>query len=143
MISLFKKYNWLFVLSGNDPLVDIDPSDINSVAGVLKLYFRELREPLFPLHLFDELIACSSKYYYTPAVEGILFYLCPSFRPSQDIFGRIFLSNYWWQKSDIWSQASYRYTILWEDFFGPVRFLLPVCRLSWFLYTLNIYAEVS
>ena len=22
--------------------------------------------------------------------------------------------------------------------FGPVRFLLPVCRLSWFLYTLNI-----
>ena len=27
--------------------------------------------------------------------------------------------------------------------FGPVRFLLPVCRLSWFLYTLNIYAGVS
>ena len=23
--------------------------------------------------------------------------------------------------------------------FGPVRFLLPVCRLSWFLCTLNIY----
>jgi hypothetical protein len=23
--------------------------------------------------------------------------------------------------------------------FGPVRFLLPLCRLSWFLYTLNIY----
>ena len=44
---------------GNDPLVDVDPSDINSVAGVLKLYYRELREPLFPLHLFDELIACS------------------------------------------------------------------------------------
>jgi len=33
--------------------------DINSVAGVLKLYFRELREPLFPVQLFDELIACS------------------------------------------------------------------------------------
>jgi hypothetical protein len=27
--------------------------------------------------------------------------------------------------------------------FWPVRFLLPVCRLSWFLYTLNIYAGVS
>jgi hypothetical protein len=27
------------------------------------------------------------------------------------IFSRIFLSNYWWQKSDIWSQASYRYPI--------------------------------
>ena len=29
------------------------------------------------------------------------------------IFRRIFLSNYWWQESDIWSQASYRYAILW------------------------------
>jgi hypothetical protein len=27
--------------------------------------------------------------------------------------------------------------------FGPVRFLLPVCRLSWSLYTLNIYAHFS
>ena len=35
------------------------------------------------------------------------------------IFSRIFLSNYWWQKSDIWSQASYRYPILWEAFFDP------------------------
>ena len=26
--------------------------------------------------------------------------------------------------------------------FGPIRFLLPVCRLGWFLYTLNIYAGV-
>ena len=76
------------------------------------------------------------------------------------IFRHIFLSNYWWQRSDIWSQASYRYPISWEAFldpsdsyflfadfvdfythltyilympifsrvFGPVRFLLPVCR---------------
>jgi hypothetical protein len=34
----------------------------------------------------------------------------------QDIFRRIFLSNCWLQKSDIWSQASYRYTILWVAF---------------------------
>jgi hypothetical protein len=33
------------------------------------------------------------------------------------IFRRIFLSNYCWQKSDIWSQASYRYPISWEAFF--------------------------
>jgi hypothetical protein len=26
---------------------------------------------------------------------------------------------YWWQKSDIWSQASYRYPIWWEAFFDP------------------------
>jgi hypothetical protein len=31
----------------------------------------------------------------------------------------IFLSNYWWQRSDIWSQASYRYPILWEAFLDP------------------------
>jgi hypothetical protein len=35
------------------------------------------------------------------------------------IFRRIFLSNYWWQKFDIWSQASYRYPISWEVFFDP------------------------
>ena len=35
------------------------------------------------------------------------------------IFRRIFLSNYWWQKFDIWSQASYRYPISWETFLDP------------------------
>jgi hypothetical protein len=35
------------------------------------------------------------------------------------IFHRIFLSNYWWQKSDIWSQTSYRYSISWEVFLDP------------------------
>jgi hypothetical protein len=35
------------------------------------------------------------------------------------IFRHNFLSNYWWQKSDIWSQASYRYPISWEAFFDP------------------------
>jgi hypothetical protein len=44
------------------------------------------------------------------------FSVCPSV---QDIFRRIFLSNCWWQKSDIWSQASYRYPISWEAFFDP------------------------
>jgi hypothetical protein len=35
------------------------------------------------------------------------------------IFRRIFLNNYWWQESDIWSQASYRYPISWEAFLEP------------------------
>ena len=35
------------------------------------------------------------------------------------IFRRIFLNNYWWQESDIWSQASYMYAILWESFLDP------------------------
>ena len=44
----------------------------------------------------------------------------PTFRPSvQDIFRCIFLSNCWWQKSDIWSQASYRHTILRVAFLDP------------------------
>jgi hypothetical protein len=34
-------------------------------------------------------------------------------RWTEHIFRRIFLSNYWWQESDIWSQASYRYPISW------------------------------
>jgi hypothetical protein len=42
-----------------------------------------------------------------------------SFRPSYDMFRRIFLSNYWWQKSDIWSQASYMYHISWEALSDP------------------------
>jgi hypothetical protein len=54
------------------------------------------------------------------------------------IFRHIFLSNYWWQRSDIWSQASYRYPIV-GSVFGPIRFLLPVCRFCWFLYTFNIH----
>jgi hypothetical protein len=35
------------------------------------------------------------------------------------IFRHIFLSNYWWLRSDIWSQASYMYPISWETFLDP------------------------
>lgn len=45
---------------GEDPLANVsDASDVNSVAGVLKLYFRELREPLFPIFMFDQFVECS------------------------------------------------------------------------------------
>ena len=68
--------------------------------------------------------------FYTPAPRRGRGYtvlplsVCPSVLPSvlpsvQDIFRRIFLSNCWWQKSDIWSQASYRYPISWEAFLDP------------------------
>ncbi|KAM4734128.1 SLIT-ROBO Rho GTPase-activating protein 1 isoform 2-T2 [Anableps anableps] len=44
---------------GNDPLTDDeDNHDINSVAGVLKLYFRGLENPLFPKERFNELLSC-------------------------------------------------------------------------------------
>ena len=52
---------------GDDPLADMtDASDINSVAGVLKLYLRELREPVFQIQYFDhfmELARESSHYF--------------------------------------------------------------------------------
>ena len=48
----------------------------------------------------------------------------------------IFLSNYWWQKSDIWSQASYRYPISWEPFLDPSD--------SYFLFaTLLIFLHIE
>jgi hypothetical protein len=66
---------------------------------------------LFVLHYF--LVHIVSRF---PKGEGgILFYVCPSV---QDIF----LSICWWQKSNIWSQASYRYTILWVAFLDPSDF---------------------
>ena len=57
---------------------------------------------------------------YPRSPKGERVYCFTSVLPSvQDIFRRIFLSNCWWQKSDIWSQASYRYTILWLAFLDP------------------------
>jgi hypothetical protein len=61
-------------------------------------------------------------HYYTPAPRrGRGYTVSPlSVIPSvQDIFRHTFLSNCWWQKSDIWSHTSYRYTILWVAFLDP------------------------
>ncbi|KAL2104281.1 hypothetical protein ACEWY4_001149 [Coilia grayii] len=43
--------------NGEDPLAD-GISDMDSVAGVLKLYFRTLEQPLFPDESFDQLMEC-------------------------------------------------------------------------------------
>ncbi|XP_043944186.1 SLIT-ROBO Rho GTPase-activating protein 1 isoform X2 [Protopterus annectens] len=44
---------------GEDPLTDDENNhDINSVAGVLKMYFRGLDNPLFPKERFNDLISC-------------------------------------------------------------------------------------
>lgn len=48
---------------GNDPLIDEESNhDINSVAGVLKLYFRGLENPLFPKDRFNDVISCVREY---------------------------------------------------------------------------------
>uniref|UniRef100_A0A6I8NHH4 Rho GTPase activating protein 4 n=1 Tax=Ornithorhynchus anatinus TaxID=9258 RepID=A0A6I8NHH4_ORNAN len=44
--------------SGEDPLLDgYTAHDLDSVAGVLKLYFRGLETPLFPPEMFEQLLA--------------------------------------------------------------------------------------
>lgn len=43
---------------GEDPLITVNPREMNSVAGVLKLYFRELKDPLFPRDTFDTFANC-------------------------------------------------------------------------------------
>lgn len=60
-VTLTKKEG-LIASVGEDPLVD-DQSDhdINSVAGVLKLYFRGLEKPLFPKEHFLDLISTTSE----------------------------------------------------------------------------------
>ncbi|XP_074833336.1 SLIT-ROBO Rho GTPase-activating protein 2 isoform X2 [Carettochelys insculpta] len=44
---------------GEDPLAgDQNDHDMDSIAGVLKLYFRGLEHPLFPKEIFHDLVAC-------------------------------------------------------------------------------------
>ena len=63
------------------------------------------------------------------------------------IFRHIFLSNYWWHKSDIWSQASYRYPISWEAFLDPsdsyFLFANFVDFYTHWTYMYNVYAHFS
>jgi len=76
---------------------------------------------------------------YPRSIGGrILFYLCPS-----KIFFVAFFSATIDGKNLIFG---HKFNIgichIVGSVFGPVRFLLPVWRLGWFLYTLNIYAGV-
>uniref|UniRef100_A0A8D2M030 Rho GTPase activating protein 4 n=1 Tax=Varanus komodoensis TaxID=61221 RepID=A0A8D2M030_VARKO len=53
-------------LHGEDPLADgFTQHDLDSVAGVLKLYFRGLEKPLFPCDIVPELLATARKCVYT------------------------------------------------------------------------------
>lgn len=65
--------------AGEDPLLDHHSDhDINSVAGVLKLYFRGLENPLFPKERFLDLISTTSELHSgkTHVCRLLVFYLC-------------------------------------------------------------------
>jgi hypothetical protein len=65
----------------------------------------------------------------------------PLFRPSKIYVVAFFLSNSWWQKSDIWSQASYRYTILLVAFLDPSDSYFLIAELVGF-YTHWTYMHI-
>ncbi|KAM4819042.1 rho GTPase-activating protein 4 [Thomomys bottae] len=57
---------------GEDPLVEgCTTHDLDSVAGVLKLYFRSLEPPLFQAELFNELLASAELEAMTARVEPV------------------------------------------------------------------------
>lgn len=77
--------------SGEDPLAgDQNDHDMDSIAGVLKLYFRGLEQPLFPKDIFHDLIACVSKYY-TPRMAARYLEISISLLPHK-LFSKVFLS---------------------------------------------------
>jgi hypothetical protein len=41
--------------------VDFAKADVHSAAGLLKLFFRELPEPLFPYELYDAFLTAISR----------------------------------------------------------------------------------
>jgi hypothetical protein len=60
------------------------------------------------------------------------------------IFRRIFLSNYWWQESDIRSQASYMYPILWEAFLdSSYSYFLFSDLVGFYTHWTYLYAHFS
>lgn len=52
----------------------MEGDDINSVAGLLKLYFRELKEPLFPPEKFQPIIASPEKCWYSNDIGFIAIF---------------------------------------------------------------------
>lgn len=56
--------NPVFALPFPDERLDLDNGrwdDVHVITGALKLFFRELPEPLFPFSHFDKFIAAISK----------------------------------------------------------------------------------
>lgn len=65
--------------AGEDPLADDQTDqDINSVAGVLKLYFRGLENPLFPKERFLDFISTTSESPIKGVASSLHLFTCSS-----------------------------------------------------------------
>lgn len=67
-LSSSRNYNIIIFLClfdlGEDPLPDLGPKgDVHLVASVLKAYFRELPEPLFPPNMTTQFMDAVSEYF--------------------------------------------------------------------------------
>ncbi|XP_028641132.1 rho GTPase-activating protein 4 isoform X2 [Grammomys surdaster] len=107
---------------GEDPLVEgCTVHDLDSVAGVLKLYFRSLEPPLFPLDMFNELLALAELKVVGERVEPVSHLLSRLPRPVLVVLRYLFtFLNHLAQYSDENMMDSYNLAVC----FGPT--LLPV-----------------
>ncbi|XP_021043259.1 rho GTPase-activating protein 4 isoform X1 [Mus pahari] len=107
---------------GEDPLVKgCTAHDLDSVAGVLKLYFRSLEPPLFPLDMFNELLASAELEVVGERVEPVSHLLFRLPRPVLVVLRYLFtFLNHLTQYSDENMMDSYNLAVC----FGPT--LLPV-----------------
>lgn len=107
---------------GEDPLVKgCTAHDLDSVAGVLKLYFRSLEPPLFPLDMFNELLASAELEVVGERVEPVNHLLSRLPRPVLVVLRYLFtFLNHLAQYSDENMMDSYNLAVC----FGPT--LLPV-----------------
>nr|XP_042124776.1 rho GTPase-activating protein 4 isoform X5 [Peromyscus maniculatus bairdii] len=107
---------------GEDPLKEgCTAHDLDSVAGVLKLYFRSLEPPLFPLDMFNELLASAELEAVGERVEPVSQLLSRLPRPVLVVLRYLFtFLNHLTQYSDENMMDSYNLAVC----FGPT--LLPV-----------------
>ncbi|XP_006043721.1 rho GTPase-activating protein 4 isoform X1 [Bubalus bubalis] len=107
---------------GEDPLVEgCTAHDLDSVAGVLKLYFRSLQPPIFPPDLFGELLASAELEAVAERVEHVAGLLARLPRPVLVVLRYLFtFLNHLAQYSDENMMDPYNLAVC----FGPT--LLPI-----------------
>lgn len=63
--SRIQKIKFKFESGDPNPISEEDLSDINNVTGVLKLWFRELPDPLFPSASYHQFLDAASKFFFS------------------------------------------------------------------------------